>query len=149
VAFVGRESGADPQRDAIDLRRTVETCWRHVDTDAATLTVETDRSILADEGQVRQLLENLVRNAVEHGGDAVTVTVGNLSDGFFVEDDGRGIPEEDRERSLDYGFSTKPDGTGLGLSIVREVVDNHGWCLTVTDGRTGGARFEVSGVSFV
>jgi len=47
-----------------------------------------------DRSRLRQLLENLLRNAVEHGGENVTVTVGNLPDGFYVADDGPGIPPD-------------------------------------------------------
>ena len=62
--------------------------------------------------------------------------------GFYVADDGQGIPEANRGTVLEHGVSGK--GTpGLGLSIVRDIVDAHGWELTVTESRDGGARFEI------
>jgi signal transduction histidine kinase len=76
----------------------------------------------------------------------VTLWVGGLDDGFFVEDDGPGIPEEKREKVFEAGYSSEEEGTGLGLSIAETIVESHGWTLSVTEGRTGGARFEITGV---
>ena len=75
----------------------------------------------------------------------MSVTVGTLGDGFFVEDDGPGIPAADREQIFESEYTTG-DGTGLGLRIVRDIVDAHGWDISVRDGSTGGARFEITGV---
>jgi signal transduction histidine kinase len=87
-------------------------------------------------------------DGVEGGESGVTVTVGALSDGrgFFVGDDGPGIPEEDRERVFETGYTTSAGGTGFGLAIVAEVVEAHGWTISVVEGEEGGARFEVRGV---
>ena len=93
-----------------------------------------------------RLLENLFRNALEHGGTDVTVTVRLLEDGLAVEDDGPGVPESERERLFDAGYSTTERGTGFGLRIVRQIADEHGWDVTVGESATGGARFEVTGV---
>lgn len=143
------EGTVEPQLDAVTLREMGETCWQNVETNAATLDIRTDQRILADESRFQRLLGNLMRNAVEHGGDAVTVTIGELADGFYISDDGRGLPEGDPDALLEYGVSTKTNGTGLGLSIAKEVAQNHDWTLTVRDGDDGGARFEISGVTFV
>ncbi|MFD1572401.1 PAS domain S-box protein [Halorubrum laminariae] len=118
-------------------------CWTTVPTGRATLEVRATKTIDADVEQLRQLLENLVRNAVEHGGDAVTVTIGDTPDGFYVEDDGPGIPENDRDTVFERGYSTSADGTGLGLSIVEQVVDAHGWEISITSAEGGGTRFEI------
>jgi len=77
----------------------------------------------------------------------VTVTVGDLDTGFYVEDDGVGIPEAERDKIFDSGYSATSEGTGFGLSIVKGVVDTHGWKISVADAPTGGARFEISGVT--
>ena len=72
------------------------------------------------------------------------MTVGTLptAPGFYIEDDGPGIPVDRREDLLAFGVSTG-SGSGYGLAIVRTIVDAHGWSLTVTDSETGGARFEI------
>jgi signal transduction histidine kinase len=76
----------------------------------------------------------------------VTVTVGRLRDGFYVEDNGPGIPEEHHEKVFDEGFTTSDEGTGFGLSIIDTIVDAHGWSITVTESDEGGARFEIADV---
>ncbi|WP_123620246.1 HAMP domain-containing sensor histidine kinase [Halorubrum sp. CSM-61] len=87
-------------------------------------------------------------DAVEHGGSDVSVRVGTLDgeDGFFVEDDGAGIPEENVDRVRETGFTSSPDGTGFGLAIVDRIVEAHGWELRIGGGNEGGTRFEISGV---
>jgi signal transduction histidine kinase len=87
-------------------------------------------------------------DAVEHGDPGVTVRVGTLAhdDGFFIEDDGPGIPEDERADVFEPGVTSSTEGTGLGLAIVERVVGAHGWTVTVTEGADGGARFEIRGV---
>jgi signal transduction histidine kinase len=137
---------ADPK--PIDLRSLVGSCWEHVATGDATLRVADDGTVRADAGRLRQLFENLFRNAVEHGSDSVTVTVGRLPDGFYVADDGPGVPADDREAVFEPGYSTASEGTGFGLNIVTRIAEDHGWEVGLTDGADGGARFEITGVAF-
>lgn len=132
--------------EPVNLDSMAETCWEHVTTTEATLSVETDRIIQADRTRLKQLLENLMRNAAEHGGENVTVTVGSLEGGFYVEDDGSGIPENERSDVLEAGYSTTTDETGMGLRIVKQVAEAHGWDVHVTDGSDDGARFEITNV---
>lgn len=132
--------------EPIEIGAIFEGCWQNVETIDATLHVDIDRVVVADEGRLKQLIENLIRNSVEHGGEHVTITVGELADGFYVEDTGPGIPEEDRAEVFDTGYSKSRDGTGFGLSIVEQVVDAHGWTIAVTEGSDGGARFEITDV---
>ena len=124
----------------------VPECWQNVSTDGAQLAIDGDVAIMADPEQFKSLLENLFRNAVEHGGNGVTVRVGDLDNGFIVEDDGVGIPERDRDRIFDIGYSGTEAGSGFGLGIVRRIAEAHGWSIEVTEGEAGGARFEFTGV---
>ncbi|KAB7513732.1 hypothetical protein DM867_07925 [Halosegnis rubeus] len=145
---LAREGDRVSDVEAVDIRDIARGCWANVSTVDATLNVRTERSISADRSRLQQLLENLMRNALDHAGDDVTVTVGDIDGGFYVEDDGPGVPPDIRESVFDAGYSTDPSGTGFGLSIVEQIVSGHGWDITVTDGTDGGARFEITGVEF-
>jgi len=131
--------------EAVAIGDLASDCWTTVESQDASLAVQSSPTIDADPDRVRQLLENLFRNGIEHGGEDVTITVGALesADGFFVEDDGPGIPEEDRDEVFEAGMTTNTDGTGFGLAIVSEIVEAHGWSIAVTAASNGGARFEI------
>lgn len=116
--------------------------WDGTETGDATLEVAENRRLNVDPSRARQLFENCFRNALEHGPDDVHVRVGACPSGFFVEDDGPGIPTDERDRVLEQGYSTAADGSGLGLAIVQAIADAHGWSVTVTESDAGGARFE-------
>jgi len=145
-----REDRVPLQREPVDLATAAERSWRTVETGNARLVVDADRIVSADRNRLEQLLGNLLRNAVEHGTDAdgggVTVTVGDCEDGFYVADDGPGIPAGKRERIFETGYSTLEGGTGFGLDIVERIAERHGWTVTVTGSDAGGARFEMTGL---
>lgn len=156
--------------EQVALEAVAEAAWDTVETDQSTLVLDRPLPVvIADPARLSRLFENLFRNAVQHGqssarshatADAatgsgesqrLTVAVGQLdsADGFFVADDGRGIPRDQRERVFEPGYSTDEHGTGLGLSIVARIVDLHGWTITVTTAASGGARFEIANVETV
>jgi signal transduction histidine kinase len=85
----------------------------------------------------------------KHSSDDLTVRVGLHRDGFYIEDDGPGIADADRDRIFEPGYTTQDGGTGYGLEIVRTVAEAHDWEITVTDAANGGARFEITGVDTV
>ncbi|MFB6094911.1 MAG: PAS domain S-box protein [Halodesulfurarchaeum sp.] len=132
--------------EPVSLPEMAERCWRNVETADATIRLETEGSVLADRGRLQQVFENLFRNAIEHGGQAVRIEVGDLPDGFYVEDDGPGIDAGVREDVFTLGYSTTEPGTGFGLAIVQGIVQAHGWDIRVTESASGGARFEITGV---
>lgn len=132
----------------VSLPDICESAWANVETADATLDVETEHQLIADESRLTQLFENLFRNAVEHGGPDVTIRIGDLADGFYVAITGVGIPEQEQSTLFEAGYSTKEGGTGIGLRVVKQIVDAHGWEIHATDGPEGGARFEISGVEF-
>ncbi|MEE6210626.1 ATP-binding protein [Salarchaeum sp. III] len=139
----------------VDIDDLARDAWSSVETGAATLDVTNALPrIEADRARLRQLLENLFRNAVEHGStaprtecgdDLLTVRVGALGGGrgFYVADNGPGIPADERDAVFDRGYTTAADGTGLGLNIVETIADAHGWTVEATESDDGGARFEV------
>ena len=128
--------------EPVTIQTVAESAWWNVRTDTATLSVDSDRTLVADRSRLLQIFENLFRNAIEHGGANVAIRVGSLPNGFYVEDDGSGIPEEHRDTVFDAGHTTSADGTGFGLAIVRQIANAHGWSVTATGAVTGGARFE-------
>jgi len=132
----------------VHLATLATECARTTGVADANLSITTDATIIADESRLRHLFENLFGNAVTHAGAAVSLTVGRLDDGFYVADDGSGIPETERERVFRVGYSTSDEGTGFGLNIVKQVAKAHGWDIGVTEGAEGGARFELTGVEF-
>jgi PAS domain S-box-containing protein len=101
--------------------------------------------------QVKQVLLNLVQNAVQavlgtgrsDGRVLVTVTRDANHVVFTVDDNGPGVPREERQRIFTPFYTTKDQGTGLGLAIAHTVVSLHGGSLTVDDAPGGGARFRV------
>lgn len=147
---LAREGRVVDETEPVDLADAVERWWGSIEADDVTLTIEPERLMIeADRDRLRRVIENLLCNAVDHGGDDVAVVVGELDDeGFYVADDGPGIPGDVREDVFEPGRSMSPDGTGFGLAIVEEIVEAHGWNVDVTDSETGGARFEITDVEF-
>jgi signal transduction histidine kinase len=162
LAGSGQAIGTTSQ---VDLESVAREAWASVPAEGS-LTVNGTTIVDADRNRLRQLLSNLFENSVEHatatdGGESeiaavesdaattpsqttgVTVSAGTLPDGFYVADDGPGIPDDQQDAVFERGFSTREDGTGLGLAIVEQIVEGHGWSITVTDSETGGARFEI------
>jgi len=160
--------------EPVNLQTAATACWETIQVGNANLVTDTESVIVADPRRLQRLLSNLFRNSIAHGsttalprthadtesGEAtngsmqsgrdtgVTVTVGDLDDGsgFYVADDGPGIPEDERDAVFEAGYSTASDGTGFGLAIVAEIAAVHGWDVSVTDSESGGARFEFTGV---
>ncbi|WP_435073132.1 sensor histidine kinase [Halorubrum sp. HHNYT27] len=151
LLFLTREGQTIGGREEIDLGALARESWSFVDAETATLSVDTTRVALGDWSRLQQVFENLFRNAVDHGGADVTVRVGDLPDGtgIYVEDDGEGIPEAERDDVFVDGYSTETSGTGLGLTIIQQVVAAHGWDIAVTESAAGGARFEIAGIGAV
>jgi len=149
--------------EPVEFGPAVADAWETVDPTAATYEVERDGRIRADRSRLLSILENLVRNADEHAreqprtefadgcdgsGDAapppLTVTVGVTDDGFYVADDGRGVPADLRNRLFESGFTTAEDGTGFGLTIVETMAESHGWSVSIDPGYDEGARFVIT-----
>ena len=141
LAQLGTDA-VEPTR--VDFETVVADAWDTIETDDATLTVEGSGRLVADASRLRQLFENLFRNCAEHGGS--TVRVGLLPEGFYVADDGPGVPDDERERVFESGYTTSETGTGFGLRIAAEIMEAHGGTVSLTDSESGGARFEVTGL---
>lgn len=164
---LARQGQALETVDGVSLGRIATESWSQVDTRSLALDIVDDPEMLADPDRLRTVFENLFRNSVEHGpergqestpdsggqapgddegGDSIRVRVGLTDGGFYVEDTGSGIPESERARIFELGYSSDGSGTGFGMAIVREVVDAHGWDIHAGESNEGGARFEITGV---
>lgn len=148
ILVLAQEGQELAETESVVLDNVVQSSWSNIDQGAATLQADTNVRIEADKIRMGQVFENLFRNAIEHGGSDVTITVGVLDDeaGFYVENDGEPIPEDDREQIFETGYTTNKQGTGFGLAIIKRIVDAHGWEIQATDSTDGGARFEITGV---
>jgi PAS domain S-box-containing protein len=130
--------------DEISLRNAAREAWATVATEEMELVVEEDDTFRTDANHFRRLFENLYWNALSHG-EASTIRVGLLNaDGFYVADDGDGIPRSKRSQVFETGFSTEEEGTGYGLAIVQGICIAHDWDITLADSENGGARFEIT-----
>lgn len=103
--------------------------------------------MLADADQLRQVLDNLVRNAVEASprGGAVTIAGGQSAGVPWIEvrDAGPGIPPDSLPRIFDLYFTTKADGTGVGLAVAQQIVAAHGGTIEVDSTPGNGTRMTV------
>jgi signal transduction histidine kinase len=92
--------------------------------------------VLADAAQMRQVVWNLMRNAIQASapGDEVVVRVGDAASGerlLEVIDHGPGIPAEARAQLFDAFFTTRSHGMGIGLAVVKRILDDHGFAVDV------------------
>jgi two-component system sensor histidine kinase HydH len=119
--------------------------------DVAVIYSGIDRALItADGSQLRQLIWNLVRNAVQasNAGTQVTVEVTLDPDDprhvqLCVRDHGVGLSEEAKDRIFDAFFTTRAQGTGVGLAVVKRIADDHGFGITVDSESGRGATFTV------
>ncbi|SDY35578.1 sensor histidine kinase [Halobellus clavatus] len=148
--------------ETVSLATVARDSWDNIKIDGTDLNLRVPEgaTVKADRSRLMNVFENLFRNAREHNNPPLTIRVGILNSGtpgdhsesltgFFIEDTGDGIPQEQHDEIFDHGYTTNTDGTGFGLSIVKEVVEAHGWSLSHCDGEDGGARFEISDVDFL
>jgi PAS domain S-box-containing protein len=111
-------------------------------------------AVEADAGRLRQILHNLIRNAVEAlegQEDAVLRITTRATEEFelravfiMVEDNGPGIPPESVDRIFDPYVTSKPKGTGLGLAIVKKLVEEHAGWVEASNRTEGGLRVTIA-----
>jgi two-component system nitrogen regulation sensor histidine kinase NtrY len=113
--------------------------------------------LICDRRQVAQVLTNILKNSAEaiegrKPSAGQTLPQGEImlslrDDGtnvrILVEDNGKGLPTEDRERLTEPYMTTRSKGTGLGLAIVKKIMEDHGGSLTLDDREGGGARISL------
>lgn len=141
---LARQGEAIGEVAPVELESVAHSAWNTVETRDATVSIGNLPTVNGDAARIQQLFENLFRNAVLHGGSDVSIVVDGRDIGFYVADDGPGIPDDMKDEVLDIGVSTAKDegGTGIGLVIVTEIARAHGWAVDVADSDSGGAQFD-------
>ncbi len=109
--------------------------------------------VFADQGQLTQVVLNLMRNAVEAAGDQgrIILRLRNLGDYviFEIEDNGPGLPQDVLSEIFRPFFTTKERGTGLGLAVSQAIIHNSGGQITASNVNDGGARFSIKLPSYI
>jgi signal transduction histidine kinase len=156
LLFGQRERGATPKIESVDLAPLV----RDVLTAFAPLAASADATVhaaqlqpcrvSANRAELRQVMLNLLDNAVKYGPRGQTVTIGVACKPecvrLWVEDEGSGIPVADRDRvwepfvRLARDIDAETAGSGIGLAVVREIINRYGGSTRVEDAAGGGAR---------
>jgi two-component system, NtrC family, sensor kinase len=154
--YLGLARRRTPDLAPGDLRDVVEEVVQFIrpelDRAQVKVTIEADPDVPEtrfDEGQLRQALLNLVRNAREAmpGGGEITLGLHRTDAGgvdLSVDDTGEGISEEARRSLFDPFFTTKKQGTGLGLAVTREIVEAHGGRIQCEPRPGRGTRFRIT-----
>lgn len=157
LAFGRAERGARTITPApLDVAREIEDVIEEFAplAQAAEITIESSgvqhAVVLADRTALRQILINLLDNAVKYGPRGQRVLIGFARDGstgrLWVDDGGPGIPPAARARAFEPFVRLEPDasrsvtGSGIGLAVVRELVEMHGGTVAIEDAPHGGAR---------
>ncbi|MBE7558291.1 hypothetical protein HS125_04850 [bacterium] len=156
VEFIDYSRPREPKPAPVQLATVVRDVMRTLDGDREEKAVEfslsgPDLVVEADESLLRQVLFNLMLNAVEavdHGGriEVKVEKAGPDEAAFEVRDNGPGVPEGLREAIFRPYFTTHKEGTGLGLAVVRQIVLAHRWEIACLAGDGSGARFRVTGM---
>jgi PAS domain S-box-containing protein len=135
------------EMEEIDVGKLAESAWKAVNSlGGSTLEIVENVRMEGDPDATQRLLQNLLSNSVEHAEGSTSIHVGEVAEGFYVEDDGPGIEPEDRGKVFTPGFSTKSGGSGMGMASVRQIVEEHGWEIEIVEPETlDGVRFEVLG----
>ncbi len=102
--------------------------------------------IRADADKIKQVLLNLIDNAVEAARSSVTISACTVNGSIEISiaDDGPGIPEENREKIFEPFFTTKKRGTGLGLPISKKIINDHGGTLEVDSSGEGRSTMTIT-----
>lgn len=112
-----------------------------------------DMSISGDAKQIKQVVLNMIRNAMEAITDRADEIIGKIEIGarregtnvrIFISDNGKGMDIRTLDSLFNPFFTTKENGTGLGLSVSERIVKNHGGCISVTSRVNEGTQFVIS-----
>jgi signal transduction histidine kinase len=145
---------ARPVKEIIDLNRIIQDVHMLMEGEAKkrkiTITEHLDPglpSVMADPGQLKQVLLNLLKNSMEAMDSGGEITLSSGAEGpyvwFSVRDTGCGMPPEVLEKIFDPFFTTKEKGTGLGLAVIHKIITDHRGTVTVESEPDKGTTFTV------
>lgn len=143
IEDAGTLAGQDPEMtpEEVDLRSVAAKAWRRVDANGANLGVR-EGSVVADSARLSGLFEQLFRNSLDHAADAsLSVRIGPLESGFYVEDTATSVPESLRDRRLEDVDDAVEEAQSR-LAAIQQAAEAHDWSVTVADNEYGGTRFE-------
>ncbi len=139
----------------INAQTLVDELWYLVTDNTAELRLVDSFTIHADWSRLIELFENLIKNMIANNDQNITIRIGELNEvftttrapttgasGFYVECDGRSVPDVDPDKVFQPADVTRLDETGFKLSIVKQIAEAHGWDVTLTEGIDDGVRFE-------
>jgi signal transduction histidine kinase len=140
------------ERTEIDLRALADDIVRRVTASAEAppgqISVEGSATVRGSDAKLRQVVTNLVKNALEAAGAGGTLRVDIRHEGgrvtLDVADSGPGVKDDDRGRLFEPFFTTKANGTGLGLAVSRGIARAHGGDLELLSSSPRGATFRLS-----
>ncbi|WP_229124798.1 PAS domain S-box protein [Halapricum desulfuricans] len=136
-----------PVRDpaVVDVADTARAGRESVDAELDLTLADGLPTVEADGDRLEDVFTECFENVAVHT-DGESVRVEPADGGFAIEDDGPGIPEGERGRVFEAGYTTDPDRTGFGLAIVEWIGDAHGWSVTAEASSSGGTRIVVTDV---
>jgi signal transduction histidine kinase len=136
----------------IDLDDVVRSEGKRIEDAEVSLAQVAPVRMMANERALRRVVRNLLDNAIRYGAGRISIELAAHGEDAFltIEDDGPGIPREDRKRifdrftRLESSRSRDGGGSGLGLALAKGLIDAHGGDIRVEDGsHLGGARFAI------
>lgn len=139
-----------PELAQVGLSDVAASAWENLESDEAELRIIDDQDIVADPPWLAACLTAIFENSILHSPGRPSVEVGVFDgvDGFYVRDDGPGIPPDRKDLVCRSGYSTADSGSGYGLCIVRHVASAHRWDLSLKQSESGGLSVQFVGVEF-
>jgi len=145
---------AVPKCNTVDLNRiirsTLEVLVLEIEEHNINLEEYIDSNLpmlFLDENQIRRVLMNLIRNAIQAMPDGGTITISTVHEGQWAiieaADTGVGISDDDMDKLFDAFFSSKSTGSGLGLTVSAQIINNHGGTIEVQKREPRGTIFKI------
>jgi len=102
-------------------------------------------TVEGDKSQFRRLLINLIRNSIQADANKITITLASENDFYnlFVTDNGKGIPENIKDKIFESNFTTKEKGMGLGLKLAKRFIEGINGNINLIESNNNGAAFKI------